>query len=261
MSKTKIVSIEDRIPKIKQHRKKKANRRLLLLLSLFLLLICSIVYFQSSLSHVQSVDVKGNELLQTNEIIKTSGIQIGDNVWGISKKSVVAKLEKKTEIKQVKVNLVFPNKILIQIQEFEKEAYLVEGNKFHIILENGKVLPQSNSQRNSIDAPLLKGFQEDPTLLKMIKELNELPEKIQHLISEITLEPKKTDPLHISLFMNDGFEVSATIRTFSDKMVHYPSIASQIAPSRKGVIDLEVGSYFRDYEMDGVENEEGESER
>ncbi len=44
-------------------------------------------------------------------------------------------------------------------------------------------------------------------------------------------------------------------------MIHYPSIVSQIDSSKKGIIDLEVGSYFREYETEGEEsNERDESE-
>jgi cell division protein FtsQ len=48
--------------------------------------------------------------------------------------------------------------------------------------------------------------------------------------------------------MNDGFEVSASIKSFSGKMAHYPSIISQLDPNKKGIIDLEVGSFFKAYE-------------
>ena len=53
--KKKVVSIEDRIPKLKQQRRKKANRRLILLLLLFFIFIAFILYFQSPLSHVQGL--------------------------------------------------------------------------------------------------------------------------------------------------------------------------------------------------------------
>ena len=74
-------------------------------------------------------------------------------------------------------------------------------------------------------------------------------------ISEIHYTPKKTDHYHISLFMNDGFEVSATLRSFSEKMAHYPSIISQLDPNKKGIIDLEVGSYFKAFEPEAEEAE------
>ncbi|OXS63341.1 cell division protein FtsQ [Bacillus sp. V-88] len=261
MKKENVVSIEDRIPKLKQHRKKKANRRLLFLLSLFFLMILSVVYFQSPLSHVNTVSVHGNELISNKTVLQKSGIDKGMNVWSVSKEKTVEQLKKLPEVKDAKVELFFPNSYEITVQEYDKKAYLSKGNKFFVILENGKVLDKGTGSI-PVDAPLLRGFEEDKVLAKMVNELGELPKEVQHLISEINLVPKKTDQYHLTLFMNDGFEVSATIRSFSEKMVHYPSIVSQLDPSVKGVIDLEVGSYFRAYETEGGQtNEEDEGER
>ncbi|TMU87871.1 FtsQ-type POTRA domain-containing protein [Bacillus sp. BHET2] len=261
MKKENVVSIEERIPKLKQHRKKKANRRLLFLLSLFLLMILSVVYFQSPLSHVKEVTVHGNELVSSKAVLQKSGINNGMNVWSVNKEKTVNQLKELPEVKNATVKLSFPNSYEVTIQEYSKKAYLSKGNKFFVILENGKVLDKG-TESIPVDAPLLRGFEEDKVLLKMVKELGELPKEVQHLISEINLVPKKTDQYHLTLFMNDGFEVSATIRSFSEKMVHYPSIVSQLDPSVKGIIDLEVGSYFRAYETEGEQNdEEDEGER
>ncbi|PFA68959.1 cell division protein FtsQ [Bacillus sp. AFS015802] len=261
MKKENVVSLEDRIPKLKQHRKKKANRRLLFLLSLFFLMILSVVYFQSPLSHVNTVSVHGNELISNKTVLQKSGIDAGMNVWSVNRETTVEQLKKLPEVKDASVKLSFPNSYEITIQEYDKKAYLSKGNKFFVILENGKVLDKGIGAI-PVDAPLLRGFEEDKVLAKMVKELGELPKEVQHLISEINLVPKKTDQYHLTLFMNDGFEVSATIRSFSEKMVHYPSIVSQLDPSVKGVIDLEVGSYFRAYETEGEQsNEEDEGER
>ena len=254
-------SIEDRIPKLKQHRKKKANRRLLFLLALFFLMILSVVYFQSPLSHVHKVTVDGNELISNKTVLQKSGIDNGMNVWSVNKEKTVEQLKKLPEVKDATVKLTFPNTYQISIQEYDKKAYLSKGSKFYVILENGKVLDKG-TESIPVDAPLLRGFEEDKTLVIMVNELGKLPKEVQHLISEINLVPKKTDQYHLTLFMNDGFEVSATIRSFSEKMMHYPSIVSQLDPSVKGVIDLEVGSYFRAYETEGEQsNEEDEGER
>jgi cell division protein FtsQ len=270
MRKENVVSIEERIPKLKQHRKKKANRRLIFLLSLFLIMILSVIYFQSPLSHVKNIEVKGNELVPSETIISKSKIKQGMNVWSVNKKETSERLNKLPEIKNAKVKMSFPNSFVIEVDELGKKAYLLKDNKFQIILENGKVL-NKGTESIPVDAPLLRGFKEDKALKKMISELGELPKEVQHLISEINLTPKKTDQYHLTLFMNDGYEVSATIRTFSEKMEHYPSIVSQLDPSQKGVIDLEVGSYFRSYESeeseseaepagDAVEEDEGEGD-
>ncbi|WP_421384470.1 cell division protein FtsQ/DivIB [Bacillus salacetis] len=261
MDKGKIVSLEERIPKLKQHRKKKANRRLTFLLSLFLLLILTVVYFQSSLSQVKDIVVTGNHLVSDELVLEKISIEKGANVWSVDRSKTEKELVKVPEIAGAEVKLQLPNTVKVKVEEFEKAAYLINENRFYPILENGDLLDSRELDDLPTDAPLLIGFKEDAILKEMVDELKNLPSEIKNSISEIVLSPKKTDPYHVSLFMNDGFEVSASIRTFSEKMVHYPSIVSQLDDSSKGVIDLEVGSYFREYETEGEpEDDENESE-
>lgn len=251
MDKGKIVSLEERIPKLKQHRKKKANRRLTFLLSLFLLLVLAVVYFQSSLSHVKEIVLSGNELVSDESILKEVSVEEGMNVWSVDRSKAEEELGAIAEIAGAEVKLKLPNTVTIHVDEFEKSAYLINESRFYPILENGELLDSRTLEALPTDAPILNGFKEDKILKEMVSELNNLPSEIKNSISEIVLAPKKTDQYHVSLYMNDGFEVSASIRTFSEKMVHYPSIVSQLDESAKGVIDLEVGSYFREYEKEG----------
>lgn len=244
----KVLSLEDRIPKIKEHRKRKANRRLIFLISLFFLLIMLVIYFQSPLSHVNEITVQGNESVPDQLIIDKSGLKKGANIWKLDKKKVIQKLENHEEVKHAKVKIGFPNTVKLQIQEYETIAYVSTGTDFHPILENGLIVKNSLEGAVPVNAPILSNFNEDEILENMARELKELPPEIVNIISEVHYTPKNTDKYHITLFMNDGFEVSATILTFSEKMVHYPSIVSQLDPKVKGVIDMEVGSFFKAYE-------------
>jgi cell division protein FtsQ len=45
--------------------------------------------------------------------------------------------------------------------------------------------------------------------------------------------------------MNDGYRVIADSRTIANKIKYYPAIVSQV--KKKGVIDLEVGAFWRAY--------------
>jgi cell division protein FtsQ len=251
MDKGKIVSLEERIPKLKQHRKKKANRRLTFLLSLFLLLILTVVYFQSSLSQVKDIVITGNHLVSKELVLEKISISKGTNVWSVDRSETERELKKVPEVSGAEVKLQLPNTVTIQVKEYEKAAYLISETRFYPILENGVLLDSRELASLPTDAPILIGFKEDDILKEMVTELKLLPSEIKNSISEIVLSPKKTDPYHVSLYMNDGYEVSASIRTFSEKMVHYPSIVSQLGESSKGVIDLEVGSYFREYDTEG----------
>lgn len=248
MEKGKIVSLEDRIPKLKEQRRRKANKRLILLLFLFFFLIVIVAYIQSPLSRIKDISVKGNEFYTNNEIIQRSGLTTNTNIWQVRTKEVSAKLESLPEIKSAAVKVNWPNSIEIIITEHKKIAYLLKDSAYQPVLENGTILVNRKTDRLPINAPILIGFKEGQVLNQLLKELQKLPDPILNSISEIHYQPTNIDPYHITLFMNDGFEVSATGKSFSEKMSHYPSIVSQLDPNKKGLIDLEVGSYFKAFD-------------
>jgi cell division protein FtsQ len=261
MEKGKVVSIEDRVPKLKQQRRKKANQRLIFLLLLFFSLIACVSYFQSPLSKVNNIKIIGNELYSTEQIVKQSGITTEQNIWKINKKQIAASIRHLPELKEAKVKIVLPRTVLITVKEYERIAYLVKETSFYPVLENGNILNHQKLSSLPINAPILKDFSEGEVLEEMIISLKELPSEVVNSISEIHYTPTDTDTYHINLFMNDGFEISATLRSFTEKMLHYPSILSQLDPKVKGIIDLEVGSYFKAYETGGDELLEDEGER
>lgn len=258
MDKGKIVSIEDRIPKLKQQRRKKANRRVILLLLLFFSLIACVVYFQSPLSHVKKVKVNGNEVYPKEELLSLISMTKSTNIWKVDEEAIEDKLRKLPEIKSANVKIKLPHTVIINVKEYKRIAYIVKESSYLPVLENGEILKSEQTADLPVSAPLLIGFSEGDVLEEMIFSLQILPEEVINSISEIHYKPKKTDAYRIVLYMNDGFEVSATLRSFAEKMAHYPSIVSQLDPDKKGVIDLEVGSYFKAFDEEGTKNAEKE---
>ncbi|KMY53539.1 cell division protein FtsQ [Bacillus sp. FJAT-27231] len=251
MDEGKIISIEERIPKLKKLRKRKTNRRLIFIISLFFLIVLAVAYFQSPLSKIAFIQVEGNALTPKAEIIAKSGVQEGDSIWKVEAKQTEKKLESDPKIHQADVSIVFPNRVKISVKEQQKLAYLAKGKKLFPVLNNGAIL------REAVDGtpeqlPVLYDFKAGKELDQLMSSLEQLPAEIVNSISEIYYAPKKTDSLHVQLFMNDGYEVSATLKTFSEKMIYYPMIVSQLDPNIKGIIDLEVGSYFKPYDSEKV---------
>ncbi|WP_071395424.1 cell division protein FtsQ/DivIB [Bacillus tuaregi] len=255
-----VVSIEDRIPKLKQQRRKKANRRLILLLLLFFILIAFILYFQSPLSHVQHVVINGNTAHSDKEIMAIAEIKKDTNIWKVRHNEMEEKLSDLPEMKKAEVETKLPSSIIITVEEYNRISYISKGKYFLPVLENGNILHEKKTTDLPLNAPILFSFSEDKALKEMIFSLEKLPPEVLNSISEIHYDPTEADSFHISLYMNDGNQVSATIRTFAEKMSHYPSIISQLDPSQKGVINLEVGSYFKAYQLEGAENDEPEKE-
>lgn len=243
MEKEKIVSIEDRIPKLKEARKKKANRRLVFYLSIFFMLISIIVYLQSPLSQVKHIEVVGNKVLTDDEVIQHSGLALHKNIWVVQKKGVKNKIESHPVVETAQVHRSLPQTIRLKVNEHHIIGYMKEEGTYFPILQNGMMVKKEKIS-NQGDGPLLNDFEEDAYLKRMASELNEVPEDIFNLISEITWVPTEKNKYKIVLYMNDGFIVEATIRNFAQKMKTYPSIVSQLEEGDKGIIHMGVGTYF-----------------
>lgn len=261
MSKKKIVSIEDRIPKLKQARKKKANRRLIFYLSIFFFLIAIIVYLQSPLSHVNTITVKGNSFVTDESIIKQSELTADANIWMINKSTIKTAISKNPIVKSVEVDRKLPWTVEIKISEHKLSGYIKKENSYYPILGNGKILNTFGESSFNGDAPLLLGFTEEDSLHSMTSELKKLPESISNLISEIHWKPTDENKNKIILFMNDGFIVDGTIRNFAEKINVYPSIVSQLEPGSKGIVHIGVGVYFESFDESSEDTEEAQVEK
>lgn len=260
MRKENIISLEDRVPKFKKTRRRKANRILIVLLILFFSLISIVIYFQSSYSHVGEISIKGNEYYDSQAIILQSELSRDVNIWTIRKADIINRVKKLTKVKSAQVSYKFPNEIIIQIEELKTIAYILAEGKFYPLLEDGTVFKDEEISQLDADRLVLFNFEDGQALKDLVAELNKLPDEIINAISEIHHLPTEINRHHLTLFMNDGFEVRATIRDFAEKMVHYPAIVGQLDPTKKGMIDLEVGSFFKEYntfqEEEDVQNDE-----
>src|SRR5699024_183271 len=128
MEKEKVVSIEDRIPKLKESRKKKANSRLLFYLSILFVLIAIIVYLQSPLSHIRHVDIQSNHALTEDEVIAESGLTKGDNIWMLNDTKAKENIEQHPLIKSVSVKRKLPQTVEVDVDEYK----IVEIGRAHV---------------------------------------------------------------------------------------------------------------------------------
>jgi cell division protein FtsQ len=261
MKKGKVVVLEERVPKLKEQRRQRANRLLIGYIALFFMLILCIIYFQSPLSNVSKIEVRGNKHLTDRQIVQLSGLTKETSLWKVKNEDIEKKISKHPEIKEVRVQKRFPNKMVITVAERKRIAYVLDKQKFLPILENGQVLTATKEPIIPSDAPILIGWKKGEEIQEMAAQLAKLPDSILNLISEIHHTPRSSDRFHITVYMNDGLEVSATVRNFAEKIALYPSIVSHLDPNRKGVLHLEMSTYFEPYKSAEQGDDSDESKR
>ncbi|MFC4320270.1 cell division protein FtsQ/DivIB [Litchfieldia salsa] len=252
----KVVTIEDRIPKLKQKRKQKANRRITITIICFFFMVITVVYLQSPLSKVSSITINGNQHVSDENLIKLSGLSDRTSFWKINKNDVVANLVQHEEIRSAVAKRKLPNHVVIEVEELRRVAYVSDEGQVYPVLENGKTLKALDDTGQAVDAPFLVNWN-DGDIVELATELKKLPLGIANSISEIHHTPDDSDRLHITLFMNNGYEVSVTLRGFAEKMLAYPTVIRELDPTLKGVIHLDVVPFFREYKLS---DEGGESE-
>ncbi|MGX7395373.1 cell division protein FtsQ/DivIB [Carnobacterium mobile] len=250
-SEGKDYSLEDKLPKLKEKRRKKMYRRLVSLLFLFSFAILIVVYFITPLSKVDQVSVSGTKEVTDQAVIDASQIRSGDSLWEtfFSRNKIETTVKKQLpQVKSMKLKFNSINSYELVVSEYKTVAYLEKGDEYYNILSNGKIV--NESRKISIgNPPIFVNFKEGKALNKMLEQYQVLNENIHNSISEIEYTPSKTDDYLITLYMNDGNQVVASILSFAEKMVYYPDIVEKIG-EEKGVINIEVGIYFMPFESE-----------
>ncbi|RZT23033.1 cell division protein FtsQ/DivIB [Fictibacillus sp. BK138] len=259
MDKVKVVKIEDRIPKLKEHRKQKANRRLIYYLSFFFLLLVVVVYFQSDLSHVKKISVSGNYFVTDDEILKKSQISSNTKYLNISEENIQKRLDSISEISSVSIEKQFFNHVVINVKEYQRVGYFKKDNTYYPMLQNGKMLEPLNKNERPVNAPVIVSWKDPEQLETMAQELQKLPEGIIHRISEITHTPESDNPSKLTLFMTDGNKVVTSISKFSERLSAYPSLISEIKPDEKGTFYLGISTRFERYNREVTEEKNEEN--
>lgn len=255
----KVIDIEERIPSMREKRRKKTNKKFLFIIAVFCLALLVLLYFQSPFSKVGEVTIHGAALHDDHYYYEKSGIVKGTSFWGFETKEVEEELLKLEGVSSVAVTRKWFNEIDVAIKEWKTVAYMESGGEYGLLLENGSLFPSGGNYPN---VPILNHV-DNPDLRKSLtKQLMKMDKNVLQLISEIIYTGTEENPDTIVAYMDDGYEVHAILQTFAEKMEYYPDIISQLGDLEKGIVNMEVGIYFtpfsKVYGNAGVEEGEGD---
>lgn len=252
----KPFSFSDHLPNFKAYRDKKLRKRLLILVVIFLVPLLGSLYYISPLSKVSAVVVAENPLTPKEALIESSQIVENERLWPqfFARQRIATAIEKANpRVKKATITLQQWNQLHLHVEEYSESAYLVKGNDYLPILENGTILqePQKEVTKGRV---IVENFTDETLILETLKQYKELPEEIQDAISQITYAPSKNNEELLTIFMNDGNQVIVGISKLADHMKYYLQVAKEM--SEKGVIDMEVGIYSYPYPSNETEKEE-----
>lgn len=252
----KVIDIEERIPSMREKRRKRTNRKFLLILLVFVGALLIILYFQSPLSRINAVHVSGAQLNTQDFYIEESGLSNDESLWGFKIESVEKSLQEIDTVKSVSISRKWLRDIEINIVEWDTVAYIEENEHYNLLLGSGDVYSAEYLIPEE-EAPILNGFSDEKDRKRITSQLLKLDKDVYQLISEIVLADEKSTN-ELVVYMADGYEIRAIISTFADQMAYYPEIIAQLKDYEKGVIDMEVGTFFTPYSKVYGESEEVE---
>ncbi len=108
---------------------------------------------------IEKINIRGNSILSSQEIIQIADIQIDTNINKIDLRAIQARLEINPYVKAAAVSRDFPNSINILISERRPITYLNHTNLYLLDAE-GIVLPLP-SQALGTNLPVISGFDDD----------------------------------------------------------------------------------------------------
>jgi cell division protein FtsQ len=175
---------------------------------------------------VKEVEVEGGRKITKETLLSLTVMEGMPNLFSVKLKEVVKQLESHPWIEQVRVRKVFPNKILIQIEE-RKPMAIIQLEELYYIDTQGEIFSPVG-EKDGYNYPYLTGLtrqvlEKDPVEAKrLISKAMELlrivlQEKVPPLeeISEIHME--KTFGIHC-FTRSEGLEVKLGWEDFKEKL-------------------------------------------
>lgn len=107
---------------------------------------------------IKEINVYGNSVVKESDIIKSSGLVKGVNIFSVSLKNARDNIEKMGYIESAKVKRELPGSINIEIVEAAGVAYIVTKNGHVMITADGRSIDLVNIQENKKDGEEIKNL-------------------------------------------------------------------------------------------------------
>ncbi len=233
----------------RRRRRKKRNGSFVLSLLTFLIVIGAIVASVTVFLKVAEVQVSGSVRYPATDIIESSGIKTGDNMFLVNKFEVAEKLlSEYPYIEQIKIRRRLPDTFLFEITERVAAAYVVSDGNCWLIDNNAHILERIAPDAE-IKVPKISGcevmtpFAGSPLVLKNEDQLPVLREVLTSLrYTEMTesISRVEIDKLYdIKLVYGDRFLiVLGDASELAKKIEMLRAVIDQLNDFDKGTINV-----------------------
>ncbi|QDH19882.1 cell division protein FtsQ/DivIB [Saccharibacillus brassicae] len=203
-----------------------------LILALLLAAGLSLIFFRSSLSRIQQIEVEGNVYVDRSAVIEAAGLRIGGQFFGSSAESVEQRVVANLNaVEKVTVDKNFPGTVRLIVDEYDPVAYeLLEDGSIQALLGSGAEI-KLRDQGLPAEKPMLTewaGREEEKA--KLCRVLDSVPDSLLADLSEIMPWPSEAYPDKIRIYTRSRFEVETTVALLKEKLEILGGITETQAP-------------------------------
>ncbi|WP_297237640.1 FtsQ-type POTRA domain-containing protein [uncultured Faecalicoccus sp.] len=205
--------------------------RSIYVLSLLIFVLSSfLVYFFSSDSKVQAIQVDGNYYYSDQEILSAAHVTVNTRLWLTPAFQIKNKVEELPLIKDVDIERK-DNSLKIKVKERNVIGYYVEKNQNYVLTRSGKSIKINSENLESIlHFPLLSGFtekQRKQIAKEFEKDKKVLNKEVIEKIAEIIPYESTYDANMLQITMQDGNKIFTSLDSLS-MLANYADMLNQL---------------------------------
>lgn len=234
-------------------KKSKNKGNIMIILTLVLMITIGMyTILNSELFETKSIQIKGNTIMNDDEIIKKFDIKTDKNIFMYNTNNIVKELKSNPYIEDVKIKRNLPNKLEITIKEKEIYAILRDGKDYCYIDNKANLIEKIKhiEKEDIVKVDLAYIIEDNSVKFKDKEEKNDLIDLLEALkeynlskkINEINFEKDNK----INMSTNDNIQVK--LNKDNDIKYNISRLSAIIADLQKksdntGIIDLTHKNY------------------
>ncbi len=242
------IDYTDEFLKKRRLRQKKARKRRLIAWFIFFIaamLVVGVILSLTVLFPIKKLNIEGSKIYSATQIEDASGIDLGDNLFNISKTDTLNKLKKKLPfIEEVELERQFPDALTIKVKDAKRYASFKIDDKFYTVSRDGWVLEQTAQKAENVFLVI-----SDDVVCKVGKSIEFKTEKIKNQIDQIVEQLNNqnitidyidvTSSLNLSVGIEGRFDVNfGNINSLEYKVKYLKTMIEGFEDSKSGSIDL-----------------------
>ncbi|MDO3409213.1 FtsQ-type POTRA domain-containing protein [Saccharibacillus sp. CPCC 101409] len=219
--------------------RRRGRWKLWLTIAVLLLAVLSVLFFRSSLSRIQQIEVEGNVYVDRSAIIEAAGLRIGNQFFSSSVDSVQRRIVSNlSAVESATVEKRFPGTIVLKVNEYDPVAYeLLDDGTVQALLGSGAQV-QIKDQGLPAEKPLLTEWAgKDEEKAQLCRVLATIPDSQLSDLSEIMPSQSVSYPDQIRIYTRSRFEVITTVSLLKDKLQLLGGIVELQGPGTATLLD------------------------